>query len=354
MNHYIELMIGGLAVKFTRFLDDAFPRQRAETEPSKRSAYGSFVGFGKVYEAPHVWAFSAIISSEEADILKAIWQEHDALRRAFFLNPINDAPASIRVVDTTERFVEKHPRTRAMAPNTTARDVPGGYTSYYAQFYAWFARPPEFRVTGHRITTTIALEEVNEKVQGGVITTPSGGIHVNGDAYFSGKIYAQNRNILAEIDALQEQVDALPTQTEGTWTPRITKIADSTFDLDYQWRVGRWSKIGTICHFTADLQTNPITFGYAALMLTGLPFARRETSGTTAGGGTLGRSNLAIKTWKPACYLSENGGNYFVFMNGVEFLDLSLLPPEGLLLQMSGWYLTEEMGYKPRASSTAF
>ena len=159
MPSVITLSLSGLSISFLgkTFIGDAFPRAKATSEAPTRSTYGTFVGYGKAYSDPFIWGFTGLISVAERDILDSIHTEFSLLRRTF-------QPCDLLIVDTTSRITERSPRTRAIVAGTSEVAIAAGQTAYFAQYYAWFVKPPEYTAKGRYIAATIALEEKNQKV----------------------------------------------------------------------------------------------------------------------------------------------------------------------------------------------
>ena len=159
MPSIITLSLSGLSVNFRgkTFIGDAFPRAKATSEASTRSTYGTFVGYGKAYSDPFVWAFTALITEADRDVLDSIHTEFNLLRRTF-------QTCDLLIGDTTSRVTERSPRTRAIVSGSSEVVISSGRIAYFAQYYAWFAKPPEYISKGRYISATIALEEKNEKV----------------------------------------------------------------------------------------------------------------------------------------------------------------------------------------------
>ncbi len=159
MSSLITLSLAGLSVTFKgkTFIGDAYPRAKATSEPPTRSTYGTFVGYGKAYSDPFIWAFTALVSEAERDILDSIHTEFSLLRRTF-------QPCDLLIVDTTSRITERSPRSRAISSGTSEVAIAPGKIAYFAQYYAWFAKPPEYTAKGRYIAATLALEEKSEKV----------------------------------------------------------------------------------------------------------------------------------------------------------------------------------------------
>lgn len=155
----ITLSLADLSVSFRgkTFTNDAFPRAKVTSEASTRSTYGSFVGYGKAYLDPFIWAFTALITEADRDVLESIHTEFSLLRRTF-------QTCDLLIADTTSRVTERSPRTRAIVPGTSEVVISASKTAYFAQYYAWFAKPPEYVSKGRYISATIALEETNAKV----------------------------------------------------------------------------------------------------------------------------------------------------------------------------------------------
>jgi len=158
---YVSLTLGNLQVSCDKFMGDEFPRQKVEPAKSGLSALGTFVSYGRFYEERHKWTFNGVLKATDIPILDAIYWEHHRLRRTF-------QPAQILIVDTTQLFQERSPRTRATAPapfNTVTTISGGTYLSYYAQFWGWFDSEPQYSKFGQYHTlVSLNLLEYADKV----------------------------------------------------------------------------------------------------------------------------------------------------------------------------------------------
>lgn len=144
MNGYLYLSLGNLSVTLRRFLGDDLPRKFVEPVKAETSAYGAFISYGRYYEERHEWNLNAIVSHEEAAIIRAIYGEHQLLRRTF-------QPAHLLIIDTTQPFEERS-QTRAIAPApfNVISPVSNTHVSYYAQYFAWFNAQPTSQQMGSR------------------------------------------------------------------------------------------------------------------------------------------------------------------------------------------------------------
>ena len=157
---YLKLTLGELTVTLDGFQGEDFPRAKVEPMRPETSALGSFISYGRFYEDRHLWNCVAVISPEKARILDALYWEHHRLRRTF-------APAHFLLIDTTQPFQERSPRTRAIAPApfNQPTTVATSFISYYAQFYAWFDAQPQFTLLGSRHQSVrLSLIEYSDKV----------------------------------------------------------------------------------------------------------------------------------------------------------------------------------------------
>ncbi|MBW4692197.1 MAG: hypothetical protein KME27_10570 [Lyngbya sp. HA4199-MV5] len=163
-NQYISFTLGDLSLTIYdyQFAGDAFPRLIVEQPASQRSAYGNFVGYGRVYEAPHILVFSAFLEWDEWKLLDGLYRRQEKRRQA--REPV--ANVETLVVDTTTEFQEEGSRTRALAPApfNTVSNISATEISYFAQYYFRFTQPPKFNRKGARVEAVVALEESDRKV----------------------------------------------------------------------------------------------------------------------------------------------------------------------------------------------
>lgn len=147
------LTLGGLSVTITKFTEPSFPRVPAiETAKLEYSIHGNPIGTGAWYEAPHLWSFGAICTPHEADIISAIYSDFEAQRRA-------GKNAFIRLDDKVQEFVEKAPRTRALAVEASERAIGTTHVSYYAQFLVWFTQFPQQEIALGKRIIRLSLQE---------------------------------------------------------------------------------------------------------------------------------------------------------------------------------------------------
>ena len=61
---------------------------------------------------------------------------------------------------------------------------------------------------------------------------------------------------------------------EGTWTPIYTTTGTDFTSVTYSFQIGRYTKIGDICHVEGRIRTDAITIGSASgnVLIGGLPF----------------------------------------------------------------------------------
>jgi hypothetical protein len=149
----LTLSISGLQLSIKKFTDNKLPRVIVEPYPNlEYSVYGTPVGDGPLFSCKYIWSISTILTIDECRVLGAIYQEFDTQRR-------NLESASITLIDTNQSVEEKSPRTRAIAPDTSAISLPNSYVSYYGQFYVWFTKPPDFQDSGRYRTVQFTLVE---------------------------------------------------------------------------------------------------------------------------------------------------------------------------------------------------
>ena len=161
MTKLIDLSLAGLSVSLRLFSAEDFPRIKADSGGKLTyTASGSTVGFGQIYEPKHLWDIKAYVTHEQAQILKLIWAEHDYLRRSL-------SPCDITVIDKTQTFEERYPRTRAIAPGTTETLYPSAssptHVLYFCVFAGWMPIAPKFTAAGNNyLVATFTLQETDK------------------------------------------------------------------------------------------------------------------------------------------------------------------------------------------------
>ncbi|MBE9178592.1 hypothetical protein IQ268_08475 [Oculatella sp. LEGE 06141] len=134
------LQIANLSVSLDVFASKEYPRIRADIGKVSYTAAGTPVGSGTFYEPKHLWDINVLLEDRELHLLKLIYAEHDFRRRSL-------QDANVTIIDTTQYYEERLPRTRAIAPGTEQLDLPEPnptHCLYYAQFKAWFSQEPRF------------------------------------------------------------------------------------------------------------------------------------------------------------------------------------------------------------------
>lgn len=126
------------------------------------SIFSTPIGDGPLFEPKFIWAlnFPCGGCNPSVETIEAMYSEFDRLRRT---QPYTSA--EILLTDTNQKYVEKSPRTRAIAPapNNAADNLSGGYIAYYAKFKTWMVKAPEFDDLGRYRACTLTLQET-EKV----------------------------------------------------------------------------------------------------------------------------------------------------------------------------------------------
>lgn len=156
----IDLSISGISVSLRLFNSEDYPRVAADDGASVAySANGATIGRGRLYEPKHLWDLTTYCTQAEEEMLRLIWAEHDHLRRSL-------QPCNILVVDRTQVVEERLPRTRAIAPGSTAIYYPITGTAthilYCAQFYAWMTAKPKFSRVGLHRQAIFTLTETDK------------------------------------------------------------------------------------------------------------------------------------------------------------------------------------------------
>jgi hypothetical protein len=159
----ITLTLGSLSITVLAFMEAKPPRVRVAKAENQRSAQGTLIAFGSAYELPFMWELQALVTIEDWKKLELIAWEHDSLRRSF-------QNSDILAVDTFQPIREKLPRSRALAPGTTETTITTGYVEYFAQYYVWLSRHPEFienvryESYGECVVVQLSLQETDERV----------------------------------------------------------------------------------------------------------------------------------------------------------------------------------------------
>lgn len=150
---YLEISIGSLSVKFEQFFNSTLPRIEASghEDEVRIMASGSRSITGVNYVIPCLWNVDAYCSDDDFDTLCLMRLESVERRR-------QKQDPSLTVIDTTQRFRERAPRTRALAPGAVEVSR-SPYVLYYAQFNAIMPRLPEGKLTGKGFAVNLTLIE---------------------------------------------------------------------------------------------------------------------------------------------------------------------------------------------------
>jgi hypothetical protein len=155
---YLKLELAGYSVTLSKFANDEFPRTDPTNLTPIYTATGTTVVQGVMYEPPCLWTVNAFCSTAEYLHLKTIWTESDFQRR-------HGGSYQILVTDTTQEFVERYPRTRAIAPGTSEVLLPNAslpsHVAYFGQYKAWMPQQPKFQQVGVRKGVSFTLYEVD-------------------------------------------------------------------------------------------------------------------------------------------------------------------------------------------------
>ncbi|MBW4648906.1 MAG: hypothetical protein KME06_09410 [Kastovskya adunca ATA6-11-RM4] len=151
----LKLSINGLSLTINRCSDPKFPRARIQPYGGlEYSIHGTPIGDGSSFEPKFIWTITAVLLPEEALVLEAIYAEFDRQRR---MPPY--ASADILLVDTYQQYIERLPRTRAIAPGATESLIGSSHVGYFPQFKAWMVEPPVFSALGYYRSCTLTLQE---------------------------------------------------------------------------------------------------------------------------------------------------------------------------------------------------
>ena len=120
----------GLSVTIRQLTSNSWPRTRIETPEISRTAYGAATERGYFFEAPHIWAISAVLNDEGAELTDAgtldaiydLWQQNGG---------------DIVLDDYTRPYREESPRTRELASGGAVITV-GDVINYPAKFNVRF------------------------------------------------------------------------------------------------------------------------------------------------------------------------------------------------------------------------
>ena len=150
MSRYLELSIDGLVLRMERLT--SIDSMKVMMPPKvEYSVNGSATVRGASYAPRFIWTATALLEESEADLLSGLFALQDRLRRTL-------QPFSIQMADTTRRFTQPLPVSRAVVAGTTPV-IQGSIVSYFAIF-AVALTPPEFSVTGKYFSTSFSAMEI--------------------------------------------------------------------------------------------------------------------------------------------------------------------------------------------------
>ncbi|MEH2458309.1 hypothetical protein [Nostoc sp.] len=68
----------------------------------------------------------------------------------------------ITLIDKVQEYQERSPRTRVIAPGTSEVSMGTSHVSYFAQFYVWFIKEPEFDKAGDKRIALLSFQETEK------------------------------------------------------------------------------------------------------------------------------------------------------------------------------------------------
>jgi hypothetical protein len=158
---YLSLTLNSLSVAITTFVGESYPRLLYAAPKLDYTQHRNLVANGFPFVPPETWVVSCFLTVDEADTLDAIYREHLRLKEV-------SAQPRLTVIDTTWRYKELAPRTKAVAPPPydVIKTLGTGNThvSYFARFYAYFLAEPKFTEAGDHVTCSFSLSETDENI----------------------------------------------------------------------------------------------------------------------------------------------------------------------------------------------
>lgn len=146
----LKLSIGTLSVTFDKFTNTEYPRIKVNPATVEYSAFGTVALGGSYYESKYLWNFQAFCDFTQRNLIEAIAEEFDYRRR-------NLLDAGILLEDTTAKFIERAPQTRANVGSIDLID--GGYLAYDAVFKVALTDMPKFTQQGRLDILSLTLAE---------------------------------------------------------------------------------------------------------------------------------------------------------------------------------------------------
>lgn len=154
---YVSFSLENLTVTFyqNQIVAADFVRSPVEMVEHSRTALGFIIATGRLSEDFYLFDFSAVVSEDDAILVDAMYWRFHELRRL-------RQPNSILAIDTLRPFIERSPRTRAVAPEpfNTTQIIQGNYVKYYAQFWTMFNRKPVYDTRQKLLTLSLIETEV--------------------------------------------------------------------------------------------------------------------------------------------------------------------------------------------------
>lgn len=149
----ITLSLLPFSVTFDRFLDTDYPRTVISKSLAEFSINGTPSIGGPLYPAKHIWTIHAPCNNYQRDLIEAIADESDSLRRSL-------VDCSISIYDMSATIKERSPRTRALVPGTSELPVgDGSYVAYYPVCKGVITEPIKFGILGAVDSVAITLTE---------------------------------------------------------------------------------------------------------------------------------------------------------------------------------------------------
>lgn len=153
----LKLSFAGIEVTLSKFVGDDQPRTIIQSPSVEYSAHGTPAIQGVAYPVKYLWTVSAGITDSDRDLLEVLVYEFEEAR-----HDLNDI--DILIHDTTSRYRERSPRSRAIVAGTTERLINGGtHTAFFAQFKGSLVQLPKYTLpktcSGYNHITTFSLQE---------------------------------------------------------------------------------------------------------------------------------------------------------------------------------------------------
>ena len=141
----------GISIELDRFSGNNFPRERPEPLAFSESRNGATLLSGQAFESKHIWQVSAVLTQSQSLLLGDLY------------DLFQQSPQALTIADKISPFTEISPRTRPLAPGTTATTI-AARVRYFAEFNCGFNSRLSLVKQGLYTAADFQLKELAKRV----------------------------------------------------------------------------------------------------------------------------------------------------------------------------------------------